>query len=85
MRIGASLALITLGAIIAFGIRANPASVNLDVVGLIMVLIGVVGLVMNHFVWERRKEAARIQGLPLDPYVDPEAPPPAREDPRLTE
>jgi hypothetical protein len=85
MRIGASLALITLGAIIAFGIRANPQSVNLDVVGLIMVLIGIVGLVMNHFVWERRKEAARIQGLPLDPYVDPEAPPPAREDPRLTE
>jgi hypothetical protein len=85
MRIGASLALITLGAIIAFGIRADPESVNLDVVGLIMVLIGIVGLVMNHFVWERRKEAARIQGLPLDPYVDPEAPPPAREDPRLTE
>jgi hypothetical protein len=85
MRIGASLALITLGAIIAFGIRANPRSVNLDVVGFILVLIGAVGLVMNHFVWERRKEAARLQGLPMDPYVDPEAPPPAREDPRLTE
>jgi hypothetical protein len=85
MRIGASLALITLGAIIAFGIRAEPASVNLDVVGFILILVGGVGLVMNHFVWERRKEAAKIQGVPLDPYVDPEAPPPAREDPRLTE
>jgi hypothetical protein len=85
MRIGVSLALITLGAIITFGIRADPASVDLDVIGFILILIGAVGLVMNHFVWERRKEAARIQGLPLDPYVDPEAPPPAREDPRLTE
>jgi hypothetical protein len=85
MRIGVSLALITLGAIITFGIRADPDSVNLDVIGFILILIGAVGLVMNHFVWERRKEAARIQGLPLDPYVDPEAPPPAREDPRLTE
>jgi hypothetical protein len=85
MRIGASLALITLGAIIAFGIRAEPQTVNLDVIGFILVLVGIIGLVMNHFVWERRKEAARIQGVPMDPYVDPEAPPPAREDPRLTE
>jgi len=85
MRIGASLALITVGAIIALGIRAEPATVNLDVIGFILVLIGIVGLIMNHFVWERRKEAARIQGVPMDPSVDPEAPPPARENPRLTE
>jgi hypothetical protein len=85
MRIGACLALITVGAIVALGIRAEPATVDLDVVGLIFVVIGVVGLIMNHFVWERRKEAARIQGVPLDPSVDPEAPPPARENPRLTE
>jgi hypothetical protein len=85
MRIGACLALITVGAIVALGIRYDPATVNLDVIGFIFVLIGIVGLVMNHFVWERRKEAARIQGVPLDPSIDPEAPTPARENPRLTE
>jgi len=85
MRIGACLALITVGAIVALGIRYEPETVNLDVIGFIFVLVGVVGLVMNHFVWERRKEAARIQGVPMDASLDPEAPTPMREDPRLTE
>jgi hypothetical protein len=73
MRIGASLLMITIGAIIAFGLRVDPRSVDLDAVGWIFITVGVVGLVLNHFVWERRKEAAHFVEHPdiqPDIYVD---------------
>lgn len=69
MHIGASLLMITLGAIIAFGLRYNPRSIDLDAVGWILMLVGVGGLIANHFVWERRKEAAH-NGAPAEAYAD---------------
>jgi hypothetical protein len=81
---GVSLLLLTLGAIVTFAIRWNPKGVDLDVVGVILMLAGAAGLVLNHYIWERRKEAAQMP-VPMDIYVDEEAPTPLHENPRFTE
>jgi hypothetical protein len=90
MRIGASILLITLGAIIALALRVEPRGVDLDAVGWILMLVGAAGLVLNHFVWERRKEAGEFADSP-DVFVDPDAGPSVYQhphgshDPRITE
>jgi hypothetical protein len=49
-----SLILIAVGAILAFAINQDPgASVDIDVVGWILMIIGLVGLLLSLFWWER--------------------------------
>jgi len=83
MRIGASILLITVGAILAFALRVNPRGLDVDAVGWILMLVGVVGLILNHFVWERRKQAGHLDGSP-DVFVDPDAAPSIYHHPRVT-
>jgi hypothetical protein len=70
MHIGASLLMITVGAITTFGLRYNPGWIDLDTVGWVFMLVGAAGLIANHFVWERRKAAAHANGSAGDAYGD---------------
>lgn len=47
MGIGASLILIAAGAILRWAINVNESAVNLDVVGLILLIVGAVGLLLS--------------------------------------
>lgn len=52
MRIGSSIFLIALGAILAFGVTIDPSpiaglTVEWDVVGFILMIVGVVGLIWS--------------------------------------
>ena len=54
MGIPVSLILIAVGAILAFAINQDPgASVDIDVVGWILMIVGLVGLLLSVFWWER--------------------------------
>lgn len=54
MGIPVSLILIAVGAILAFAINQDPgASVDIDVVGWILMIVGLVGLLISLFWWER--------------------------------
>ena len=54
MGIPVSLILIAIGAILAFAINQDPgASVDVDVVGWILMIVGLVGLLLSLFWWER--------------------------------
>ena len=56
MGIGASIGLFALGAILAFAVTTNQVgAVNLDVVGWILMLAGVVGLIATLVVWAPRR------------------------------
>ena len=46
MRTGAGLALIAVGAILAFAVNATPSWLNLHTVGWVLMLVGLVGLVL---------------------------------------
>ncbi|MGD0704346.1 MAG: DUF6458 family protein [Trebonia sp.] len=46
MKTGAGLALIAVGAILAFAVNATPSWLNLHTVGWVLMLVGLVGLVL---------------------------------------
>jgi uncharacterized protein DUF6458 len=51
MKTGAGLALIAVGAILAFAVRATPSWLNLHTVGWVLMLVGLVGLVLPKRTW----------------------------------
>jgi hypothetical protein len=54
MGIPISLILIAVGAILAFAVNQDPgASVDIDVVGWILMIVGLVGVLLSLFWWER--------------------------------
>ena len=54
MGIPVSLILIAVGAVLAFAVhQKSNASVDIDVVGWILMLVGIVGLLLSLLLWER--------------------------------
>ena len=54
MGIPISLILIAVGAILAFAVHQDPnPSIDIDVVGWVLMLVGLVGLLLSLFLWER--------------------------------
>lgn len=66
MTIGGSILLIVLGAILRFAVTAELAGVDLQVVGVILMIGGAIGLIIGLTVRQRRIAATRT----IDP--DPE-------------
>ena len=54
MRLGTSIVLIALGAILTFALNVSVSGVNLDVVGWILMIVGVLGIVLELAVWGPR-------------------------------
>ena len=68
MGIGTSIFLIAVGAILRYAITENVEGVNLDVVGLILMIVGVVGLVISFFwltIWADRRRGAVVDDRPV--------------------
>jgi hypothetical protein len=51
MRIGGSLLLIALGAILKFAVTTHVNGIDLQTVGVILMVVGVVGLVLSLIFW----------------------------------
>lgn len=63
MTFGTSLFLIAVGAILRYAVTATVSGINLQVVGLVLMIVGIVGLVLSFFwvsVWARRREVPPI-------------------------
>jgi uncharacterized membrane protein YedE/YeeE len=74
MSIGASLFLIAVGAILRYAVDWHPRDVNIDTVGLILMIVGIVGLLLSLWwmlIWSNRRR---------DAAVPPAAPPPRDRD-----
>ena len=61
MGIGVSIFLLAVGAILTFAVEAEVAGIDLDVVGLILMAVGALGLVMTLLVWGPRRRVARVE------------------------
>jgi Domain of unknown function (DUF6458) len=64
MGIGASLILIAVGAILVWAVNAEVSGVDIDVVGWILLIVGIVGALLSLIFWSswggfggRRREA----------------------------
>ncbi len=69
MRIGRSLLVITVGAILTFAVTRSPSWLNVNTVGEILIAYGAVGLVLGH----RRRLRPRadvIQGPRMTTYIE---------------
>ena len=74
MGIGTSIFLIAVGAILRYAITGNTEGVDLDVVGLILMIAGAVGLVIT-FLWmtiyaDRRRGAAAERAVVTEPVAE---------------
>ena len=69
MSIGAGIFLLTLGAILAFGIRDDGGTVDTNVVGVIIMLAGAAGIWLSFYITNRRR---RVQTDAIDPVVEEE-------------
>jgi hypothetical protein len=78
MKIGSSLALICIGAILAFAVTATPSFFNLHTAGWVLMLIGVIGLLIpartagwlgRRVLVRRSYPSGRVEQVPVQPYV----------------
>jgi hypothetical protein len=83
MGIGISVFVIALGAVLAFAVDWNIGRLDLQDVGWILMIVGVVGLILLSALWKRRLAAEavtsvstrRVANVPRT-YDDPTPPPP---------
>ena len=78
MKIGSSLALITIGAIFAFAVTGRISFINLHTAGWVLMLVGVIGLLLpnrtagwlgRRLLVRRTYPGGRVQHIPVAPYV----------------
>jgi NADH:ubiquinone oxidoreductase subunit 3 (subunit A) len=68
MSIGGSIALIVIGAIMKFAISWSPSYVNLQLVGVIVMLGGIVALIISLVFLTRRRRL--VAGPPAEVYEE---------------
>lgn len=72
MGIGASIFLIAVGAILTFALDLNISGVDLDIVGWILMAVGVLGLIVTLAIWlPRRRAGAGTTVVREDNYERP--------------
>jgi len=59
MGIGVSIFLIAVGAILAFAVDYSVSGVDINVVGYILMIVGLIGLIMTAFIWGPRNRGTR--------------------------
>jgi hypothetical protein len=57
MGIGVSIFLIAVGAILAFAVNFDVSGLDINVVGYILMIVGVIGLIMTAFIWGPRNRS----------------------------
>ena len=86
MGIGGSIFLLALGAILAFAVNAQVSGIDINVVGYVLMLAGLVGLIVTIWFWNSRRRTVveetrpvvRNEGQIVDEYrtVRRQEPPP---------
>jgi hypothetical protein len=76
MGIPVSLILIAAGAILTWGVTDEPSGLNLDAIGVILMVVGIVALVLTLLLWHSWwgpgywRRSAYVEGGARDPYAD---------------
>jgi heme/copper-type cytochrome/quinol oxidase subunit 2 len=74
MRIGASLFLIALGAILKYAVTKHFNDINVQTMGVILMIVGIVGLLIELFLWSNRRRTTVVTRQPGVTYVQPADP-----------
>ena len=69
MKIGSGLALICVGAILAFAVTANISGFNIHIAGWVLIIIGIIGLALTsrNYGWVNRRVVRRTYPTRVQP------------------
>jgi len=65
MGIGGSIFLLALGAILAFAVNADISGLDINVVGYVLMLAGLIGLVITLWFWNSRRRTTVVDQRPI--------------------
>lgn len=65
MGIGGSIFLLALGAILAFAVNADISGLDINVVGYVLMLAGLVGLIITVWYWNSRRRTVVQERQPI--------------------
>ena len=74
MGLAVSLILIAAGAILTWGVTTHPTGLNLDAIGVVLMVIGLVGFVLSLLLWQSWwgpgyfSRATYVEGGPARPW-----------------
>ena len=78
MRIGSSLMLIAIGAILKFAVTTSVSGISLSTVGVVLMVVGIAGLVISLVFASTARRTDVVHHSARGEYVEPQ-----REDPRI--
>jgi hypothetical protein len=76
MPLGTSIFLIAVGAILRYAVTATVEGIDLQTVGLILMIVGIIGLLLSILymaAWAPRRRVVRDRVVERDPYEEPPA------------
>lgn len=79
MRLGSSLVLIAVGAVLTFAVTMTVSGINLDAVGIVLMVVGAAGLVISLIMANTARRTDVVHHATRTEYVEP----PRRDDPIL--
>jgi hypothetical protein len=65
MGIGGSIFLLALGAILAFAVNADISGIDINIVGYVLMLAGLIGLIVTVWYWNSRRRTVVEQHQPV--------------------
>jgi hypothetical protein len=74
MGIPVSLILIAAGAILTWGVTSEPSGLNLDAIGVVLMVVGIVGFILTLLLWQSWwgpgywRSTAYVEGGPAQPW-----------------
>lgn len=71
MRIGASLVLIAVGAILKFAVTASVSGINLSTVGVVLMVVGLVGLILSLIMATTARRTDVVHHSGRSDFADP--------------
>jgi hypothetical protein len=71
MRIGASLFLIAVGAILKFAVTRQMSGVNVNTVGVVLMVVGIIGLVLSLLYMTTRRRTDVVHHGTGTTYIEP--------------
>jgi membrane protein implicated in regulation of membrane protease activity len=67
MGIGAGLFLVAIGAVLTFAVNATVNGVNIQTIGVILLVVGILGIILDLVIFApRRRTVSTTQSVPAD-------------------
>jgi hypothetical protein len=77
MTLGVSLLLVAAGAILIWGVTGEASGIDVDAIGVILIVVGIIGFILSLVFWDRwgaglpggARRVTRVEGAPVQRTV----------------